>query len=898
MHDRRSSRVGAARTVLALAVLVAAGAMVPASAAQGGGPVVTAQAELAAAGLRAFPAPGSVTANPGTQLTFRGVDGPIEGLEVVGSTSGPVAGRWEPHPDGDGASFVPAAPLAPGEVVTVATGAAAAGTYSFTVARPVRLGEADRRQLEALPGTTDLGVDPFPQQASASVQELSVAAAEPTAPFQTFRSRPDLRPPSIRLTASSSLAAPGVNLVTPMVPNGGRQIGPMVYDLAGDLVWFEPTADRVGNLVRIDYLGTDALAWFEGTTHFPGGFEGEWVVADQTYRQIGTISAGNGYLADVHDLTITEDDTALLVIYALVERDMTQYGGPPDAAVVDVVLQEVDLATGLVLFEWHSLDQIALEESQVPLDTPLVDYVHTNSLTLDTDGDLLMSARHLSSVVKIDRDTGEIVWRLGGERSDFTFPDDTGPGFPHDARRNPDGTISVFDNGNPRTPQQSRGVAWRLDETAGTATRVRERRHAPSFYTPIVGSYRGLPNGNELLSWGTVGEATEYRGSSTTPIWESDYVDPGQYTYRTFREDGWVGRPAEPPAAAVQRTLGQVSAWVSWNGATQVARWELLAGPGAGSLRVVGTAARDGFETLVRGSAGADDDVVVLRARDAAGAELGVSAPMAAPYTEPDAVYTTRGADLDLQVRTLDGGTWSPPAAHPGVLSDDPASTPLDDGRWLYAVKGQPDGLYLRWSGPGGLQPPGGWLNLGGTLSSAPSLAALDGGAATVVVCGTDGRVWQTVVSATGRRGGWVPLGGDCRGGGATVVSTPTGQLVVAAVGADRQVRVRAGTVAGLRGWVGVGGIATSAAPGVHVSDTRVVLVVRGSDGRAYSRDVNAVNGAPLGTWVGLGGGLAPRPALAAVRSGAQIRVLVLGTNGAYYEQVRTGYALGGWRRI
>ena len=117
---------------------------------------------------------------------------------------------------------------------------------------------------------------------------------------------------------------------------------------------------------------------------------------------------------------------------------------------LDGIVQEVDIETGEVLFEWHSLDHVGLEESYYqsvagPQDWAF-DYFHINSIDPNPDGYLTISARRTSAVYKVDRKTGEVVWRLGGKNSDFEMGPGTRTDWQHDARRHPDDNITIFDN--------------------------------------------------------------------------------------------------------------------------------------------------------------------------------------------------------------------------------------------------------------------------------------------------------------------------------------------------------------------------------------------------------------------------------------------------------------------
>lgn len=583
---------------LGLAVLLVAGGA-PAQA-QPAAPIATPV-------VQAFPSPGSRTVSPGSQISFRGTS-TLPPVEVRGSVTGPHPGQLLPHSDHAGVSFVPTRPFAPGETVTVRTpmdvAGSSGGTFTYAVARPVAV--APRVPLTS------------PEPTGPVVPRPAATTAGP------YRSRPDLRPPVIT-TTSTGPHAPGLLFASSGIPTPTVDTGVMIYDDRGEPVWFNTLPDTgLGTLQRIPYEGRDALTWFTGTQAFQGGFKGTWTVADSSYTQIGEIAAGNGLTADGHELRVSADGTkALLAIYNPVEKDMTEYGGQADATVYEAVVQEIDLGTGAVTFEWHSLDESPVTDSFEPLTGATVDYFHVNALEYDNDGGILVSGRHVSQVLKLDRNaaTGKRVqWRLGGRHSTFALQPGDAPSYPHDVRRRPDGTLSVYDNAV-RSTRQGRGIAYRLDSTAGTATVVQTWNHNPEVFGLIVGSNRLLGNGDELVSYGSTGIATEYDPAGEK-VWESTFGG-GSWSYRTLRVDGWHARPAEPPALVTDRSGTSVTGYASWNGSTDVAAWVLLAGPSVDRLRKVGPVTpRRGFETTLTGTVTSQDTVFVAEARDAAGALL------------------------------------------------------------------------------------------------------------------------------------------------------------------------------------------------------------------------------------------------------------------------------------
>ena len=411
----------------------------------------------------------------------------------------------------------------------------------------------------------------------------------------------------------------------------GGQSGPAILDDGGRLLWFQPMRDGlVANDFRVQtYKKQPVLTWWEGKTGEKGYGEGSWVIADQSYREIARVRAGNGLGGDLHDLELTNRGTAYITIYAEVPADLSVVGSYSDGEAMDSVIQEIDIESGKVVWEWRSLDHVGLEESHAgPPQTHRFpyDYFHINSIDEDADGDLLVSARNTWGVYKIDKKSGRVVWRLGGLRSDFAL----GPGvrfaWQHDARWLPDGTISVFDNqATPKVEDESTAVVIRLDEHARTAHVVRELTHPEGVLAIAEGNAQALPGGGMLVGWGLARRVSEL-GPDSELLFDLELPEDTD-TYRAYRQR-WIGRPVTLPALATERTGDRVTAYATWNGATEVTRWQLLAGPSPDKLRPVATARRKDFETVLTARARAP--WLAVRALDGARV-LGTSEPQPAP---------------------------------------------------------------------------------------------------------------------------------------------------------------------------------------------------------------------------------------------------------------------------
>lgn len=267
-----------------------------------------------------------------------------------------------------------------------------------------------------------------------------------------------------------------------------------------------------------------------------------FVVMDRNFKDIDTIKAGNGYITDIHELV---KDPKTGNYFLLAQRIVTVnlfeilgYGST-EAKILDLIVQEIN-SKGDVLFEWKCLDYLPVSDAHgVNLSsTDVIDYVHCNGIMLDSDSTLLLSSRHLSEVTRINRKTGEILWRLGTHASSmkFSFPNDVdGFTYLHHAQKLANGNILLFDNGNFKTgTRYSRAVEYSLDETLRVATKVWEYRHDPDVTTNFMGSVQRLENGNTVIGWGSGSPSFTEVDSSGKIIYEGSLPD-GILNYRTFK---------------------------------------------------------------------------------------------------------------------------------------------------------------------------------------------------------------------------------------------------------------------------------------------------------------------------------------------------------------------------
>jgi hypothetical protein len=439
-----------------------------------------------------------------------------------------------------------------------------------------------------------------------------------------FRSRPDLSPAAIEVTRRAQGTSSGYIFVA--LKEGAGEHGPMIIDDQGQLVWYSKHISARDFKVQ-RYRSKPVLSWWEGRVVLGHGV-GEYVIFDDSYREIARVRAGGGQRGDLHEFLITPEDTALLTAYARRRTDLSSIGGPDSGEVWEGIAQEVDIETGKVLFEWHSLEHVDIDESYVqPPQNPAYpyDYFHINSIDVDHDGNLLVSARNTWSVYKIERKSGEILWRLGGKKSDFEMGEGTRTAFQHDARRNQDGTISIFDNGaHPNVHEESRGILVELHEKEMSATLVRAYSLPQKLLATSQGNMQLLPEGNVFIGWGSAPFVSEF--SYDGELLLNGRFPPDGESYRAFSFP-WSGHPPEDPALAGERLSDEkVKLYASWNGATAVESWEVLAGRHPGQLESLGSVPRNGFETAML--AQTSYSYLVVRAKDRLGQALGTSAPL------------------------------------------------------------------------------------------------------------------------------------------------------------------------------------------------------------------------------------------------------------------------------
>jgi hypothetical protein len=262
-------------------------------------------------------------------------------------------------------------------------------------------------------------------------------------------------------------------------------------------------------------------------------------VMDTSLAILDTFRCGNGYRTDVHDFQLLPNGHAIVFGTDPQPVDMSLIvpGGRPDAVLTGNVIQELD-ADRNVIFQWRTWDYIPITSSYYDdLTAKNIDYAHVNSHEVDVDGNLIVTMRYMSNVVKIDRKTGDVLWILGGKDNQFSFLDEhesNAPEYfslPHNATILPNGNLTLFDNGDHHTPPYSRGVEYEIDQENKTVRLVWEFRHDPDIYASSGGNVQRLPNGNTIICWGRGG------ASDSMPVFTEVHPD-GSIASELFYPDG------------------------------------------------------------------------------------------------------------------------------------------------------------------------------------------------------------------------------------------------------------------------------------------------------------------------------------------------------------------------
>ncbi len=547
-------------------------------------------ATAAAPALHVIPFPRTPDASRYSHIIFSSLaPSELKSVTVTGSSSGGHPGQLVALPDGAGSAFIPTHPFAYGEhvQVTAALTSPAAGTasgapgstaldFSFTVATPANSTGAARAPRAYAPD--------WP----------AALGSEATSPTQSFRSAPGLHPPQVSATSDPDSSSGDIFLT----PRDSSQDGPMILDSAGRVVWFQPVRGYAANLEVQRYLGQPVLTWWQHVAAGDHNFRAEDVIVNRSYRTVAIVGGGDGYRPDLHEFQLTPQGTAYIVAFSDVKADLSTVGESSSGAVTDCVIQELDVKTDQVLWEWHMLGHVPVSATHASqYGAAPLDFCHMNSIEQLANGNLLVSARNTWSVYEIDKQTGRVIWTLGGRNPSFHMGAGTNFEWQHDAHLTGN-TLTVFDDGaSPQQERQSSAKVMRLDTTAMTASLAHRYTHSPPLLAGLAGSVQILKDRNVFVGWGRQPDFSEYT-SRGRQIFNAS-LPLNVYSYRAYRFQ-WKGQAQSPPSLAISnQSRGVVKVYVSWNGATAVSVWRARAGSRPGALRAIGHSPRTGFETVL-----------------------------------------------------------------------------------------------------------------------------------------------------------------------------------------------------------------------------------------------------------------------------------------------------------
>jgi hypothetical protein len=382
--------------------------------------------------------------------------------------------------------------------------------------------------------------------AAIGVASLALAAAGSAS---AATADPPTEPPPVTILASSSDQHGGDIFISPFGDTSTYANGPEILSSDGKVVWFHPVpaGEEAADFRAQVYRGHPVLTWWQGTGLGGRLAKGTDYIYNDHFQQIATVNAGNGYSADGHEFVITPWDTALILVYTTATADLTSIGGPANQTVVDGIVQEIDIKTGQVLFQWNSADHVPYSASEQPLpasaSTPW-DWFHINAVNVARDSNFLVDARNTWAAYKVSRHTGAVIWTLGGKDSSFTLRaadgqtlDNAGELFAwqHDPEQIGPDLYTVFDNessGQAQLPN-SRAIVVRLDERTRTATLVRSYNQPAGLVAPSQGNAQTLRDGDMFVGWGSLPYFSEFSPSGNL-VFNAKFPE-GVNSYRAYR---------------------------------------------------------------------------------------------------------------------------------------------------------------------------------------------------------------------------------------------------------------------------------------------------------------------------------------------------------------------------
>jgi hypothetical protein len=364
-------------------------------------------------------------------------------------------------------------------------------------------------------------------------------------------------PPPVTITQSTPAAANanGDIFISPTGQSATYANGVEIIDRTGKVIWFHQVPQNATDFRTQTYQGKPVLTWTQGGVNAQGVGQVTDYIYDDHYRQIAAVQAGNGYTADSHEFLITPQDTALITIYAQTRADLTSIGGPPNQLVTNGLVQEIDIKTGRVLFQWNSQDHVPFSDSHQPLPASpntAWDWFHINAVHIDKDGNLLIDSRHTWTFYKVNRTTGDVIWQLGGRHS--SFDEIAGPGqvldsageifaWQHDPEQVGPSTFTFFDNDSTGAPllPYSRAVTVRLNYRTRVATLVAADAQPEGLSAPSQGNAQTTRSGDLFVGWGSLPYFAKFSRSGQL-LFDAQFP-AGVNSYRAYQLPWPAGGP-------------------------------------------------------------------------------------------------------------------------------------------------------------------------------------------------------------------------------------------------------------------------------------------------------------------------------------------------------------------
>jgi hypothetical protein len=577
---------------------------------------VTAPAAFGA--VTVSPLAGTPDANPATQISILGTPAAnIESVTVTGSLTGSHSGHLVSYASAAGASYVLDEPFAEGEEADATVALREGGTIEdrFAIAR---LGPPEK---------------------------LLQPEGEKPESQEHFKTEPTLQPPKVKVNVADPslkgdffldpLPAPTIHVGSKLLEF--EVVGPdglMLLNPEGKLLWWRQLPKGVvgSNLEKVTYEGRPAIAWWEGDVTETAYGLGEGVIANSSYEPVAHVKAGNGLSMDIHELWITPQGQAWIDAVEPVCEPVCDESHPP---ILDYVAQEIDIDTGMVMWEWSPLGHVPLSETEAVPANGAFDPYHLNSIEPIAGNRVLISMRDTSGVYLLSQDDGHIIWQIAGKKSSYTRTAGTRFYFQHDAKLEGKNlqTLTVFDDeAGPPAHGVSRGLVLHL-ATNGKVRIAHQYLRPKITVAGAEGSMRVEKGGYAMVGYGSTPYFSEFsRGGGPEHqgklLFDAE-LPRGDGTYRVLREE-WEGTPNTLPKLVAEReSLTEVALYASWNGDTKVASWQVLGGESAESLTPLGNYAWAGFETKmnVASTAGTFE----VQALDSHGHVLASSGPVSAP---------------------------------------------------------------------------------------------------------------------------------------------------------------------------------------------------------------------------------------------------------------------------